>query len=143
MSVVIKPTNMDEVAAALRKYGEEAAKRLEKDVLATALFVNQDVKQRIQRGPKTGIVYNRRGKAHQASAEGEAPATDTGTLVSSISFSKTGPLSAEVISRLAYAYYLEFGTFNISPRPSWTPAAEKGKEELRRRIEKTLSELNK
>ena len=143
MAVEIRPPDMDAVTQAIRRYGQEAANKLARDVTATALSVDRDIKQRIQRGPKSGFVYNSRGKQHQASAPGEAPATDTGTLVSSISFSQLSKLSAEVVSRLPYAYFLEFGTMNISPRPAWTPAAEKGQTELTRRIEKTLSELSK
>jgi hypothetical protein len=41
-------------------------------------------------------------------------------------------------SRLAYAYYLEFGTMRIAPRPSWMPAVEANREKFNRLIEEGL-----
>jgi phage gpG-like protein len=109
-------------------------KDIDNAVVATALEVVTDVKKRISRGPKTGKTYGN----HQASAAGEAPATDTGVLASSIYFDKgTGP-SATVGSRLAYAAYLEFGTAHIKPRPSWTPAVELARPKLTARVEKAI-----
>ena len=151
--IQISAQNMDAVQAALRKYGAEAEKRIARDVTATGLSVLNDIKKRIQRPPKSGIVYKRGpgqnlSPTHQASREGEAPATDTGRLVSSIQFEQKTKLSAQVYSNLAYAYYLEFGTLNgdekrMGKRPAWRPAADAGQELLVKRIEKTLTELSK
>jgi hypothetical protein len=116
--------NTDAVQRALKLYGEKAEAELSKAVQATALTINGDIKRAIQGPPKTGRIYSRGEKNHQASAPGEAPATDTGVLVSSIAYKQETPLSAIVYSRLQYAYWLEFGTRNIEPRPSWVPAVE-------------------
>lgn len=80
-------------------------------------------------GPKTGFIYKRGNKMHQASAPGEAPAIDTGTLVNSIQSRMTGMSSAEVSVGAAYGLPLEYGTEDghIAPRPFMTPAAEKVK----------------
>ena len=115
-----------------------------KAVKATGLEVISDIKKRIQRGPKTGRVYTRGGgqnlsRTHQASAPGQAPATDTGTLVSSIYFEQNTKLSATVGSRLAYAYWLEFGTTKIAPRPSWMPAVEAAAPKFKRRLEAAIA----
>lgn len=135
-SISLKVQNADAVMQALRQYGAKAEAELSKAVNATALTINTEIKKAIQSPPKTGVVYMRRGKKHQASAPGEAPATDTGTLVGAITYKQETPLTAKVIVRadeksedssepLKYAYYLEFGTQNIKPRPSWVPAVER------------------
>jgi hypothetical protein len=91
-------------------------------------------------GPsKLVAVFKANGKqnlslTHTSSAPGEAPATDTGLLDSSIYFDQKTKLSAEIGSRLPYAYYLEFGTQKIAARPSWVPAVEKHRATLQRLI---------
>jgi len=132
-------TGTQDVAEALRKYGARAEAEIAKAVINTAFAVDFDIKQRIQRGPKTGRVYKRgRGRnlsaTHQASAPGESPATDTGVLVNSIAFKQVSKLTAEVESRLAYATYLEFGTRSIAARPAWLPAIEKMRPEFAKRV---------
>jgi HK97 gp10 family phage protein len=127
-------TGTDEVAKALKAYGKRAEDEIAKAVTATALQVDGDIKKAIQRGAKSGRVYVRRGKSHQASAPGQAPATDTGSLVSSIKFKQVTRLTAEVESRLAYAAFLEFGTQRMAARPAWVPAIEKARPDFARRV---------
>lgn len=57
------------------------------------------------------------------SKPGDAPNTDTGTLVTSIrvKFSKT-ELAAFVFTKLTYAFWLEFGTSTMQARPFLRPA---------------------
>lgn len=136
--IEIKVQNTQAVADALRKYGKDAEREIAKAIDKMSLTVTSDVKRRIQRGPKTGKIYNRRGKQHRASAAGEAPATDTGTLVSSVYTSKINPLTIEIGSRLDYAYYLEFRTINIDPRPAWRPAIEAARPQFDKWIEDAL-----
>ena len=77
----------------------------------------------IESPPKTGRIYKRGGGFHQASAAGEAPATDLGNLVNSITaefdFSK---LSATVNASAEYAAALELSTPKIKERPFMRPA---------------------
>lgn len=126
--------NADAVARALRQYGERAEAEIGRAVQAQALDVRSDIQRRIQRGPKTGATYTRGGITHRASAPGEAPATDTGALVSSIQYRAVDALTAEIESRLAYASMLEFGTVHMDPRPSWTPAVEAKRADFTRRV---------
>lgn len=70
--------------------------------------------------PKTGELYG----SHRASAPGEAPAMDTGTLAASIQVDPTGATSAAVSTNQDYAVHLEYGTVNMAARPAWVPAAE-------------------
>lgn len=71
--------------------------------------------------PKSGNVY---ANGHVASAPGEAPAMDTGTLAASIQVEPTGATSAAVATNMDYAMHLEYGTVNMAARPAWVPAAE-------------------
>jgi hypothetical protein len=129
--ITISVQNIEGVNRALRQYGDKAAGEISKAINATAIQIMNDVKRAIQGPPKTGTVYTRGNITHRASAPGEAPATDTGALVSSIAYRMERPLSAMVSSRLAYSTYLEFGTRGtngaprIRPRPSWVPAVQK------------------
>jgi len=134
----VEVQNTQAVADALRKYGKNAEREIGRAIDKMGLTVTSDVKRKIQRGPKTGVIYNRRGKQHRASAPGEAPATDTGTLVSSVYTSKINSLNIEVGSRLDYAYYLEFGTMKIAPRPSRQPAIEQNRSKFNDWIEDAL-----
>jgi phage gpG-like protein len=143
VTITVQVEGLDQVQAALRKFGADAEKLIGNAVTATALEINTDVKKRIQRGPKTGRTYTRRGIEHTASAPGQAPATDTGTLASSIYFENSGKMQATIGSRLAYAYYLEFGTTRIAPRPSWVPASEAGQKKLNERIAKAIERAAK
>jgi hypothetical protein len=143
MSATIEIEGLDQVSAALKKYGKEAEAGIAKDVTGTALEINTAVKKAIQRGTKSGAVYARGGITHQASAPGEAPATDTGALASSVYFQQTSKLTATIGSRLAYAYWLEYGITKIAPRPAWVPATEDGQKKLNERVLKTLERLAK
>lgn len=137
-TITLELDGIQDVQRALREYGENAEREIGKAVTATALQVDGDIKRAIQRGAKSGRVYVRRGKTHQASAPGEAPATDTGSLVSRMSFKQVNPLTAEVESRLAYAAYLEFGTQRMAARPAWVPAIEKAQPDFARRVAEAI-----
>jgi len=143
MTVTITPQNMQEVQKALREHGEKAVRAIGAAVQASALEITTDIKKRVQRGPATGRTYTRGAVSHQASAPGEAPATDSGGLASSINYSKKAPMTAEIESRLPYATYLEFGTSRIAPRPSWVPAVEKYSPKFQLRITTAIARLTR
>lgn len=136
--ITIKVENLDQAIAALRKVGRDAEQEIGRAVQAQALIMTSNVKRRIQREPKTGETYQRGNISHRASAPGEAPATDTGTLVSSIYYTQEGPYSATIGSRIEYAYHLEFGTFKMQPRPTWTGEAMTAQRALQDRINAVL-----
>jgi hypothetical protein len=112
-----------------RAQSREVAAALEE----AAINIRNHAAREIQTGAKTGRVYETRfwtdsgGRLrigddrprHQASAPGEFPATDTGTLVGSIDFRlKRGrTLMAEVGTDLDYGIWLEFGTQKMEARP--------------------------
>ena len=139
----ISVEGLDALQRDFTRISEETRAGLSMAVKATALDIDRDVKKRINRGLKTGLFYTRGGVEHQASAEDEAPATDTGTLVSSQYFKQTSELTATVGSRLAYAYYLEFSTRNIRKRPAWIPAIEAITPKFNQRVDKVLKEATR
>ena len=143
--ITMEIEGLEQVKAEIRRIGKKAEDGVSRAVKATGLEVISDVKKRIQRGPKSGRTYTRRGIDHRSSAPGQAPATDTGVLASSVYFTQSSKYEATVGSRLAYSYYLEFGTVKLNfaggvggPRPSWTPAVEAASPKLQKRIEDAI-----
>jgi hypothetical protein len=68
--------------------------------------------------PKTGRTYKRRGVSHQASAPGEAPASDTGALVGRRRITiDTQRVRARLTFSSKHARHLEHGTRKMEPRP--------------------------
>lgn len=118
--------------AALKNMTPEIEAAVSREVMETAAEIEAGVKLRMQRGPHSGRVYGKR--RHQASAPGEAPAPDTGTLMGSIYHERVSPLTAVVGSRMVYSAYLEYGTRKMAPRPAWTPEAEQHRAGFRQRI---------
>ena len=108
--------------AALKKMPDEVQREVSKVVMRTAADLEADVKIRIQQGPATGRVYTRGNVTHQASARGEAPASDTGALLGSIYHERVSRLFAVAGSRMVYAAALELGSRKIEKRPAWVPA---------------------
>ena len=90
-------------------------------VVRTAAFqVEANAKTAIQTGAKSGRIYKRgKGKTHQSSAPGEAPATDTGNLVNGISTQKVSDANWEVPVAADYAAKLE------EDRPFLEPSVKK------------------
>jgi HK97 gp10 family phage protein len=115
-------TGLENILKNIERAKVAAQKGAEKGVERARLAVETTAKKLIQRGPKTGIMYGK----HRASAPGEPPATDTGTLVNSIESKRDG-LVAVVWTEKKYGKYLEFGTRNIAPRPWLTPAVEQNR----------------
>lgn len=94
----------------------------------------------IQNPPKTGRVYEkyRPRRRHQASAPGEAPATDLGTLANSISAEMTGEMSGTVTVHAEYGPHLEYGTVKMAARPFLGPAVDDERESFKREVEEAL-----
>jgi len=105
--------------------------------------MTSNVKKQIQRGPKTGRYYKRGSRTHRASAPYEAPATDTGTLVSSIYYTQEGPYAATIGSRLPSAYHLEHGTRRVKPRPTWALEAFSAQQTLTAKINEIMVRVAK
>lgn len=138
--VKIEIKGLKEVQDAIRAYQGDISKQIGLIVNAAALEAVSDVRRAIQGPPKTGREYSRgRDKIHRASAPGQAPATDTGTLVSSIYNEDRGRYAKAIGSRLPYAFYLEFGTFKMDARPAWVPAVERAIPKMLKRVELAIA----
>lgn len=126
-SITIEPALPDFAAAA--RFG----------IAQAATDIHRRAVESIQTGKKSGRVYDHyfvtikgravpiraRSSSHQASAPGEAPASDSGALVASISMDvHAGGLAAEIGTGRDYGLFLEEGTDKIEPRPWLKPAAD-------------------
>jgi HK97 gp10 family phage protein len=90
--------------------------------------------------PKTGRVYVRGGVEHQASAPGEAPASDTGDLTNKITTNYDfTELSGTVTSNSVHGLMLEYGTKNMEPRPYLRPALAMTLPDLKRYLEEEMA----
>ena len=116
----------------IQKVEADYLRRVGRAVNASTQIVRTAAIDMIQRSPKTGATYKRRGITHRASAPGEPPATDTGFLVSNI-YAKVDAdnLGGQVESRAPYSRFLEFGTVNMDARPFLFPALEMSKPRIR------------
>ena len=117
-------TGLEQLGNALDRYSARSSAAISDVIRLTALAIEADAIKSIQRGDKTGAIYQRGKVTHQASAPGQAPATDTGKLVSSIR-SIIGRGEAYVGTDYDVGRYLENGTMKIKARPWLRPARQK------------------
>lgn len=100
---------------------------------------------KIANPPKTGRVYKRGNVEHQASAPGEAPATDTGRLIGSgrTAYDRV-QLSGRVTFSTIYAAALELGTQKMVARPFLRPSLAENRETIRDAVqEEVAAELSR
>ena len=132
-------TGTVELRAALRKFGVNADREIAQIVNGTAQNIRTHAIKSVQRGTKSGLVYEKTSpkRTHRASAPGEAPATDTGRLANSINAEIDGK-KAEIVADTEYAAWLEFGTQSIEPRPFMLPAMEKERPKWEARLNRIV-----
>lgn len=135
----------------LEKMSIDVTKEVREEVARGAILIQNESRRAVQKGSKTGRLYKRGKKYHQASAKGESPATDSGRLVSHINFYifRKG-LSAKVgvtdMSDVRYARRLEFGGRDkrgvyIAPRPYIRPALRRHGKKIINRIERAVKKV--
>ena len=115
--------------------GAAVARHARRAVIKAAFDLEAHAKNAIQTGAKSGKTYKHKTQKgtvieHRASAPGEAPATDFGVLVGSIStVPSSDPTEAEayVIVAAEYGAALELGREDgsIAARPFLRPAADR------------------
>lgn len=106
-----------------------------------ALTAQNNAKQLITRGGRSGKIYGRGAKLksgknkgkhrryHQASAPDEPPKTDLGFLANNIFAEMSETLTASLVSKAPYSAHLEFGTRkNGGPRPFFRVSAKVGED---------------
>ena len=128
MAIKTKVTTASSSKAYIAAYHKNAARL----VAIVANDTRTAAVDSINEGTPSGEVYRRaeseinkgRAAVHRASAPGEPPAKDTGTLANQIAI-EIGPTkrTAVVESRAEYSADLEHGTVHIEPRPFMQPAA--------------------
>lgn len=141
--VEIRVHGAREAAQDLAAVPQKVRQPIRDALMALALLGQNAARRLVLRGPKTGRIY-RRGKkvVHQASAPGEAPASDTGSLVARIlGEAGTDDLSSRIAGRAAYAIHLEYGTKKMAARPFLRPAGESVREHGQRLLAAAVSEV--
>lgn len=133
MSTKTTVRGLERFIGRMRKYNVLAIRRAQDVTEAGLLEIETTAKRSIQSGSKSGDLYQKYKprRQHQASAPGEAPATDTGRLVSSIN-NKIDPdgLGGVVEAATKYAEHLELGTRHIEPRPFLGPALDENRDKI-------------
>jgi len=129
--IVLEYTHFGEIGASMAREIDEVCEN-------TALDIQARAQMAIMNPPKSGRIYRRGNVAHQASAPGEAPATDTGALVNSAYTKKLGDSDYETGFTAEYAAALEFGTAKMAPRPYLRPAVEAVRDAFVRAIKRIV-----
>lgn len=122
-------THMD-----FRRIGDAMIRQINDAVVESANAILGDAQLAIQNPPKTGKTYKHGKVTHQASAPGEAPATDTGNLVNSGFLWRNGDADYNVGFAAEYAAPLEFGTPRMEARPFLRPAVKRERPRMRKAI---------
>ena len=117
----------------------DAPKKLSRALTRSVMVVRGEAIDSIASGVKSGATYKRGGKDHTASAAGEAPATDTGKLISGIT-TEVKIMDKELVGMVKafaadgsggnYATHLEFGTRKMGARPFMQPALQKSEAKI-------------
>lgn len=135
MTFTVTFVGLDELRRKASAAPELFKREVAKALYVGAIQVEKEAKQSILSGGKSGRIYTRRTVTHQASAPGEAPASDTGRLVGSIHTDlDTASLTSTVKASTKYATPLEFGTSKMAARPFMFPALEKSKQFISDRL---------
>lgn len=79
--------------------------------------VYEEVLRLVLDTPKSGKIYKRKGRNHQASAPNESYANDTGNALNNTKHDSK-KLVGEVVGNYEYALALELGTQKMAPRPT-------------------------
>lgn len=120
MSVLkVRVQNMGKLQGKVKKLDTSIKRAVIQGLQQLAPQVQDYARGLILSGPKSGRIYTRYNpfRVHQASAPGQAPASDTGHLVSTIQ-AKVDPTQFNLsLSAGGAARELEYGTHKMAPRP--------------------------
>ena len=120
--------------------GAEMARLIDAECEATANRIWGNAKLLIMNPPKSGKEYKRGKRVHQASAPGEAPASDLGNLVNDSMVSQESPAEWLVTFSAQYAKALEYGApkRRLDPRPFLRPSVEKYRDRFNDALKKIV-----
>jgi hypothetical protein len=137
-----------QLIANLKKLGANADKAIAQGVYMTAQQVRNTAVASIQAQSSGDTVtrYSQGGNeyTHVASAPGDAPNTDTGTLVRSIAVEPAAPAVGMFVgSGIDYALFLEMGARggSLQPRPWLMPAIDANRANLNANIAKAVNRM--
>ena len=129
--MTFKFSGLQDATKALEKVKEDLENNMQEILLGGGQLIRGEAIRSIQSGAKSGKTYKRYNptRTHKASAPGEAPASDTGFLVSNIRVKDQKDL-VQVRSEASYSKFLEYGTSKMLARPFLFPAMEKSKPKI-------------
>ena len=132
MDIKFRVTNLKKVLSQLENLDKQLEPDFQEIVKGGGQFIRGEAIKSIQAGAKSGIVYEKYNprRSHRASAPGQAPASDTGNLVSKIIVKQKSKNITNVESNADYSAFLEYGTSKMEPRPFMLPAFEKSKKPI-------------
>ena len=146
--MTFKFSGVEDATKALEKVKEDLDQDMKEILLGGGQLIRGEAVRSIQQGSKSGKTYKKYNptRTHKASAPGEAPASDTGFLVSNIRVKEQKDVVV-VSSEASYSKFLEFGTSKMLARPFLFPAFEKSKpkiaEVIFRKIKQSLDRFGK
>tara|TARA_R110002126_G_scaffold156963_1_gene304388 strand:- start:63 stop:512 length:450 start_codon:yes stop_codon:yes gene_type:complete len=132
MDFTIKTSNLKKVMSQLNRLGKDMEQPFQEIVKGGGQLIRGEAIKSIQTGAKSGVMYQMYNprREHRASAPGQAPASDTGNLVSKIIVKQKSKNITNEESNADYSAYLEYGTSKMQPRPFMLPAFEKSKKPI-------------
>ena len=132
MDIKFKVSNLKKVLSQLDKLEKDMEIPFQEIVKGGGQLIRGEAIKSIQTGAKSGVMYQMYNprREHRASAPGQAPASDTGNLVSKIIVKQKSKNITNVESNADYSAYLEYGTSKMQPRPFMLPAFEKSKKPI-------------
>ena len=149
MQINLKVKNLKKVLSQLNRLQKDMEVPFQEIVKGGGQLIRGEAIKSIQTGSKSGVMYQMYNprREHRASAPGEAPASDTGNLVSKIIVKQKSKDITSVESNADYSAYLEYGTSKMEARPFMLPAFEKSKKPIFdatfRRVVRKIEEIIK
>ena len=132
MDIKFRVTNLKKVLSQLENLDKQLEPDFQEIVKGGAQLIRGEAIKSIQTGAKSGVMYQMYNprREHRASAPGQAPASDTGNLVSKIIVKQKTRNITNVESNADYSAFLEYGTSKMEARPFMLPAFEKSKKPI-------------
>ena len=132
MDIKFRVTNLKKVLSQLENLDKQLEPEFQEIVKGGAQLIRGEAIKSIQTGAKSGVMYQMYNprREHRSSAPGQAPASDTGNLVSKIIVRQKSQDVTSVESNANYSAFLEYGTSKMEPRPFMLPAFEKSKKPI-------------
>jgi HK97 gp10 family phage protein len=143
---MVKLQGFNKFLAEMAGINDKLEKNVKKALSKSANLIRNDVVKSIQTISK-GYIWTekegkKKGKKRWVSKPGDAPNSDTGRLVGSITM-EVAENYAKVGTDIEYAWDLEFGSSENKARPFMTPAAERNRAKIDALIEEAVSEAFK